>query len=247
MTAPKINYGFVAILDVLGASSYNIEESVKFLEKRDTLLEKLKNVQNELMKPVQGVPQPEVAVFGDTIVFTWAVGKEQSLKLLPGVALWLRSAIKHSLCDKLFLRGAFSIGSYIFKDATVLGPAISDAASWYQETDWFGVILTPACQFHLVAFLEHASQEPQLEKFTFDNLFVPYPVPLKNVTRRNMWAISWPQDFWMKGDSELNAKAIFASLLIDIPIPKGTETKYQNSLAFFEWYGREIFPRLPSN
>lgn len=244
MPDPKINYGFVAILDVLGASSYSIEESVMFLEKRNALFEKLKNVQNKLMNPLQGVPQPEVAVFGDTFVFTWAVGKEQSLKLLPGVALWLQAAIKHSLGDKLFLRGAFSIGSYIFKDATVLGPAVSDAASWYQEADWFGVILTPSCQFYLVTFLEHASQEPQLKEFTFDNLFVRYPVPLKNGANRDMWTIAWPHDFWKKGDSVLNAKAMFASLLIDIPIPKGTENKYQNSSEFFEWYGKEIFPRL---
>jgi hypothetical protein len=244
VSGPQIHYGFVAMLDVLGASNYSIEESRDFIKKREELLKKLGEVETMLMKPLKGVPQPVVATFGDTLVFTWAVGEELSLKMLPGVAEWLRHAVRWGLVRGLLLRGALAIGHYVFERATVLGPAISDAASWYEEADWFGVILTPSCQFKLIAFLEHAALEPQLENQTFNHFFVRYKVPVKNGERREMWVISWPYDFLTRGDSKLSALGMFAGTLMCLSIPKGTEAKHLNSLEFFKWYGTEIFPHL---
>lgn len=56
---------------------------------------------------------------------------------------------------KIPLRGAISYGNYKFKDNVMVGPAVDEAASWHESTDWIGVILTPTAQIHLNDNLEN--------------------------------------------------------------------------------------------
>lgn len=54
-----------------------------------------------------------------------------------------------SVSSKIPLRGAISYGNYKFQDNVMVGPAVDEAASWHESTEWIGVILAPTAQIHL--------------------------------------------------------------------------------------------------
>ena len=60
-----------------------------------------------------------------------------------------RLAIPESIKRKLPLRGAICYGEFSYRGNIVVGPAVDEAASWHESTDWIGVILTPAEEFQL--------------------------------------------------------------------------------------------------
>lgn len=60
-----------------------------------------------------------------------------------------RLAIPESIKRKLPLRGAICYGECSFRGNIMVGPAVDEAASWHESTDWIGVILTPSAKFQL--------------------------------------------------------------------------------------------------
>lgn len=173
-------------------------------------------------------------------------------KYLPHIADWLSGMIFMGLEQGLLLRGALAIGDYVVGPTgdgsiTLVGPAVSDAASWYEATDWFGVIFTPACGLLIVEAINGASCSDQ--NINLDQWFVEYPVPSKDREAMNLWSISWPCPYYQIDYShgENSPLSLFNSLLLGMPIPKGTESKYFNSIKFFRWYGQEIYPKVKEN
>jgi hypothetical protein len=67
---------------------------------------------------------------------------------------------------------------------------------------------------------------------------IDYPVPLKDGRKLLLKAVNWPRAFSVKGMSpcEGNEKPRpkCLSLLTKGGIPRGTETKYFNTMAFFD-------------
>lgn len=55
------------------------------------------------------------------------------------------------------LRGAFTIGEFGYSNNIMIGPAIDEAASWHEMTDWIGIILTPTAQFEYDLLNEESS------------------------------------------------------------------------------------------
>lgn len=247
MTTPKpiVQYGFVVMLDVLGARHYDAEAAIKFIQLRGELLKSLEPLRQKLASLDSSLPEPYVATFGDTLIFTWAVGKDRIGKGLPGVAEWIKLAIRWGIMKEVLLRGALSIGEFVVQDATVLGPAISDCASWYESANWFGVVLTPNAGLHQTALAESLKHHEPLKHVRLDQWFVEYSVPLSNGTKRRMWCSSWPWDVWRSPDVHTNLTPLesLCELLCDCKMPKGTEDKYSNSIEFFNWFG-QYFPEL---
>jgi hypothetical protein len=237
------DYGIVVMLDALGVSNYRIDETISFIQKRNELIQWLESFENLQVSKVPDLPRVKIATFGDTIIFTWATGKNNVTKMLPNIGEWVRTTIRWGVANEILLRGSISIGEYIADGTTVLGPAIADAAAWYEAAEWFGVILTPKSQLYCISLIERSRNNENPNNVSFEDYFVNYPVPLKTGPK-NLWAISWPYDFFNLQDDKMSALEVLSTALWYFPMPKGTESKYENSIAFFNWYGTDIYPKL---
>jgi len=248
-------FGIVAILDALGVSSYSITEAQDFLSQKDLLLDEIINktspeiaavVNQYMLKPEDGCecPSPDIAVFGDTIILCWATKTEDiAIKIFPGVSLILQRIIAVGILRGILLRGAVSIGQYLGDGkSTILGPAISDAYSWSEEADWFGIILTPHFRLVLGYMLENDAFGVKTDAWA-----VLYPVPLHNKIKE-FFVIAWPAHFlsFPIPGGGLTTYAGLCKLLSTKPVPKGTESKYENTLAFFKWYEKKKTENKPN-
>jgi hypothetical protein len=244
-------FGFVAVLDALGVSNYKIDEARKFIENKNALISELKekaeNIRKSFTINAEGryeFPEMTISTFGDTLVICWPTGREKAAVVkFPAIAEWLQSAIVFGLKREILLRGSISIGDYIIDngDRTVLGPAIADAHAWSEEANWFGIILTPYCQIYLGSVLENRAMI-EATKVNNDILCVKYDVPLRD-GKKEMYAISWPF-FFMVTFTELPGPVTLSILLTKFSIPKGMESKYENSIQFFNFYENSIYPAV---
>jgi hypothetical protein len=137
-----------------------------------------------------------------------------------------------SLAQGIIFRGALSIGKfYVDGDSnTVMGTAVTDAAAWYDSADWVGITATPHATLVIRGLLRGSRD--------LDRLLVDYPVPLKGDTSLDLKAINWPKAFYVKGLRPLkpgeDARAKFLELLTMHRVPKGAESKYFNTVEFFD-------------
>jgi hypothetical protein len=66
---------------------------------------------------------------------------------------------------------------------------------------------------------------------------VDYKVPLKDGSQRKLKAINWPKAFFVAGlrpEGNRGARAMLHSFLAQHQVPRGTESKYTNTIAFFD-------------
>ena len=142
------------------------------------------------------------------------------------------------LREGFLFRGALSIGDFVQSEATVIGPAITDAACWYEMADWFGIIATPSCGHRLSYFAEILKKENK----DLHAWYVEYEVPLKKGKKHSLWVVSWPAQYppILGNVMDVGPKKLFLAHLRDFPVPGGTEAKYSNTITFFDWYCREI-------
>lgn len=261
-----IQTGYVAILDALGVSSYTIEEAEAFNSKKIQLLTALNeaNIRNrEIFERISSkfyaergfrinYPEMTVTTFGDSIIISWKIDECVSPEyILPVVAIWIENAIFWGLHHHILLRGSISVGKYLIDNSaivntasntTIIGPAIADANAWAQEADWFGVFLTPHCQQCLTKMLENRGTAI----VPIELLFVKYSVPLhNNKGYKELFAISWPSLFLLpqKGMSVVRLDG-FSKMLSRFDIPKGKESKYENSIAFFKNFEMNVLPSI---
>jgi len=158
------------------------------------------------------------------------------------VKLLMRRYLFHALESGILFRGAFSIGSYI-EDArtnTVMGEAVSDAASWYDKAAWMGLSSTPrtntVLEFHYADRLD-------------DSRFIhKYDVPLKSGKTFGLYAISWPGLFLDTGMLELEKKTDgrrwFLEILHKLSVPEGTETIFENTKRYFSFIESALLEKL---
>lgn len=246
-------YGFVAILDALGVSNYKIEEASKFISEKNKLLNELAAEDNQLLSifcksdaasanPKISYPQMTISTFGDSIIICWPIeGVSRSEVVFPIVAWWLQKAVALGIKHQILLRGSVSIGKYLIDataaNTTILGPAIADANAWSQEADWFGIILTPHCQICLTNMLENPACVVPNEV-----LCVKYSVPLRqNQGKNELYAISWPLHF-LSGRAGNLGLIELTTQLSELSIPKGVESKFENSITFFKCFEKENYP-----
>jgi len=255
------HFGFVAILDALGVSNYKIEEALEFGSRKNLLLKELDEGIvaltthfNEKISPnvksrshIQ-FPKVTICTFGDTIIICWPTETEQATTgVAPGIFMWLQQAIVKGLHHKILLRGSVSLGEYLVDgDNTLLGPAIADASAWAEEADWFGVILTPTCRLAMTRYFENSdliklSNNPE-------DWCVKYPAVPLHEGIKELVVVSWPQCFLEAVEKEhLPGYAKISVLLSKYSIPKGVESKFENSLKFFKWYEENIYPKFVDN
>jgi len=228
------SFEIVALIDVLGARVSTLPEAESLL----THLRAVTAKAQELLALEQLHPsfaKPDITVLGDTIVCLWRGVNYNSIISVPMFCQYL--FIESLMTGKFTVRGAVALGDFIRDEHVALGPGIADAASWYAECDMMGIVATP--QFGLL--LDEIA-EIRGGEHTMSHTFVRYPVPLKNGSTLSMWTVAWPWSFiTMAQESGRPARQALLQNLRKLPIPKGTETKYEHAKTYFDWYLTERY------
>lgn len=197
--------------------------------------------------------QIHVRSFGDTILLFWETGNtsEEINGGLVFLSSWLRASIFSGMLSHIMWRGAFTVGGFVYNKDSVIGPAVADVAGWYESADWGGIIATPRCSLFLEQLQRdnnrlHASSNVSI--WYIDKSYIKYEVPFKN-DYRSVWCVAWPAQFFLEAvftENDCFEKVeLFYKLISQFDIPKGAESKYQNTEKFFlDYIEKYVKPKV---
>ena len=254
-------FGIVVTFDALGAKAFSIKEAQEFLKLRDKLAIDLPFLQNAIHTAliesidtsftVSNEPKHtnaldhlrrskhEVLTFGDSFILLYECEPQSIGIALSSVASWCAGTISAAIDRNVFLRGALSIGNYLYsgkQSNTVLGPAVADAATWCELADWIGMVVTPASGYYFEQPEINPNELRHHSQFHFlkQQSYIKYHVPLKTGHHENLWTLMWPADFFdfQKPNS---IKQHLANVFAGTKMPKGTEAKYANTWKYIDW------------
>lgn len=232
---PKRRHGIVAILDALGASTFSEDKIKTFLSARSELNEIIKK-QAKALKKIGTIKTPTTYTFGDTLIVVqdFTEGGHEGSEVF-GFCILLQNYLYHSLEEGILFRGAFSVGAYIedTNSNTVMGEAISDAAAWYEKSDWMGLASTPKTNNFLDFYDE-------IKQFRNPMFVICYPVPMRDGRNIDLYTISWAGRFFQDDPPISNPRKKFLELLKKLPVPLGTESKFENTKKYFSYIEQEL-------
>lgn len=244
MSTIQKEYGAVAILDALGASTYGDIEIQRFLNAREQVLALLNEQAEENSDSIER-SELTTFTFNDTIIIVLRAGQSvPNLQKVTTFAALLRKFVVDSMAHGLLFRGAAALGTFYVDEETntVMGEAVTDAAQWYDKSDWVGVHLTPRSFMELQRMMEIKNDAKRWA-------FLPYAVPLRNGSGLQTYAINWPKIFLVKHlrpwKDDLPERSKLMKFLSLHKVPLGTEIKYFNTVAFFDHSLKEEAKRKP--
>jgi hypothetical protein len=224
--------GLVAILDALGTKLLSLDEAIRFVGLRDSIMAHTAEVL-ETKLPALQKSRLNTFTLNDTLIYAYAASSEVTLDDVEGFCHLLRVAETLSIAANYPFRGAFAVGDYFVGDTqTVLGPAVSDAASWFEAAEWIGVHATP----HATMFIQ-SLREKQLKR-KLEHVLLDYEVPLKTGQKQQLKCINWPKGFYIRDlrpPGEGTTRGIVLASLTKRRVPKDTERKYFNAVDFFDY------------
>lgn len=224
-----MQHGPIAIMDALGISMQTDQEIGRFLRAREKVLK-------DMQTKIEGVTfstLPQTLTFGDTILVS-AVSRNEALlkKDCDCLLRVLRKFLVYALSEGLFFRGVFSIGDHYRNadDGVILGPAIDDAAAWFEQADWIGIHATP----HTSLRLEQWGWGAKIKNF----LVIDYDIPMKTGKMR-LKAVNWPKCYLIDDlspiDKNQDPRKHVLEQLTSRAIPRGVESKHYNTLEYFDY------------
>lgn len=233
-------FGVVVLLDALGVRSTDLDAAKRFLLQRGLF----EGAWSRKLDQMTGALEPERLksfTFGDTLLFAYSAHDDQdAVNAARDILVVLRKTLADSLDGGLLVRGSIAIGKYIVDNDsnTVVGPAVTEAAEWYEAFDWIGVCMTPRSSFLYRARVNGGTSgwaKPGID----------YECPLKQraglsgIKSLSLIACNWPSTFFFKALAPHDLKPdgagqwIQRKLVEQRVMPLGTEQKYFNTLAFF--------------
>ncbi len=238
-TPSKRENGIVAILDALGAASYGDAEIKRFMDSREVVLQLLNQKAEDVLGDINA-RMITTFTFNDTILIILRTGAEEPrLKQISDFFTIVRKFLVDSLAHRILFRGSIALGTFYANDETntVMGQAVTDAAAWYDKADWIGVHATPRATLVIQRWLEH-------EDTSKGNVMLDYDVPLKQSTIVRTKAVNWPKVFFVNTltpcDGETEPKEKLLEFLTQHQVPWGTESKFYNTIAFFDHAVKQI-------
>lgn len=234
----KTRSGLVAILDALGAASFNSDQVSRFINARaqvlDALHEKAEGGTIEGHRGELAGARLATFTFGDTVLIAYSAAESAlTTEFLTRFFAVVRHFVAHSLASQILFRGAIGSGWFYVNERsnTVMGDAVADAAGWYELADWVGVVATPRTTLAIRRLYENTAEKRWA--------MLDYDVPLKGGKRQRLFCVNWPKVFQVGHltplPGETDARRALLQCLAAQPIPLGTESKYFNSLAFVEY------------
>ncbi len=161
----------------------------------------------------------------DTIIIPMAPRSHQDMPTIVAlIGGLLRELIWRGLSRGTFFRGVVSAGTFYQADTKIFGPAIDEAAGWYEQAEWIGVSTTPAMSRLLDMYARGGVD--------VSAYFVPYDVPYKDGRSLHQWAINWPS-YAMTISPDAETEILDAFFRHAGPVPPVVNAKYDNTLRFF--------------
>jgi hypothetical protein len=170
-TSSRRENGIIAILDALGAGSYEDADIERFIESREIVLGLFNQKAEDILGEIRA-SMITTFTFNDTILIALRTGSEEPRwKHISNFFTILRKFLVDSMAHGILFRGSIAIGTFYVNNETntVMGQAVTDAATWYDKADWIGVHTTPR------GWLEHNDG-------TKRQVMLDYDVPLKQGT-----------------------------------------------------------------
>ncbi len=252
--------GIIIMLDALGAQTMSIDQSKKFIENFFYIINNT-NHTDPILRKIYGIKENEVRlkyfIFQDTIIISVDINDENDLmSILRYVVSFISYFFVDALIHNLYFRGAISYGKFVeYNNSIYLGDAVNEAAAWYEEANWLGIVFTP----NLGKFLYYELKQIQqgiikynsiVDISVFDTIYTLYNTPLKNNRKCVLWTVNWAFCLaFSSGKPELNIDksanllTFYYALMKYANIPKGTEDKYTNTHLFVEFVCNK-FPQL---
>ncbi|QDV92112.1 hypothetical protein RAS2_32260 [Phycisphaerae bacterium RAS2] len=231
----KKEHGIVAILDALGAANYSDEEIMRFIDSREQVMQLLEEKALKIGDAI--LPgMLKTFTFNDTVLIilrTRAI--PPTLDQITKFFTLMRKFFVDSLEYGILFRGAVALGEFYLNDDTntVLGNAVTDAAAWYDKADWIGIHATPRASLIIQQMTQNSSQSKK------EHLILNYAVPVKDGRCIPLKAVNWPKVFNVPAltpcQSGEEPKEKLLQFLSNHRIPFGTEGKFANTIAFFDY------------
>jgi len=234
-----MDQSLVCIIDLLGTKGIWTEESVdryfRTMEKARKDFDVLKNVFNE--SAVQNSFEFDFITFSDTLVVTlinknryegfYELTIEAFTQLILGI-------FQEYLSASFFARGAISFGEMEKRHNHFVGPAVDDAAEYFELLDMIGICFTPKSTIAMDYFIEMNLKffNNKIGKFV-----TKYRTPLKNKMELELYQIDWVKFFKepIAGENvQLEPLARLSQFLCRRNIPVLATSKITNTLAFFK-------------
>jgi hypothetical protein len=228
----SVAHGMIGILDALGTKLLSLTEAMEFVRLRDSIRQSTEKVAESGLPGLQK-ERVKTFTFNDTLIYAYEPPAGVTLVEIERFCHLLRIAETLSIVEKYPFRGAFAVGEYFVGDSqTVLGPAVSDAAAWFEAADWIGVHATPHASMFIQSLMEQAPNAK------LEHVLVDYDVPFtKEKSKHKLKAINWPKGFYLNGVRPAGGGAtrgLVLSALTKRRVPKDTESKYVNAVEFFD-------------
>lgn len=212
------NLGAISFLDILGwkgiwardkSAIEKLENLSRSIEINATKETKGKTYGNDNLLSLD----TNIKIISDTIVIITKAEKEIASESIELHGKLIKSAIIESIKKGIPIRGATCFGEYSISSNNniLVGKAVDEAASWYEQANWIGVFMTPSASFHF----NNSSSENWIE----------YDIPFKNKISFKTSAINWLSD-------EYNIIEIKDYFTLMNPILPEFIDKFQNTIEF---------------
>ncbi len=220
--------GAIALLDVLGWKGIWQRSGSDPLDKLNSLVSKAKERALDLVRGDRGEEfrqrfaglDPEVISISDTIAFAVKGDLQGALEC---AVLLSATTLTRAIDMGLPLRGAISYGRFLSQGNILLGPAVDEVASWYEQADWIGVHLTPSAELQV-----------DTSKFIQPNVLVSCKLPIKGGGRKGL-ACNWPFYYqWDAASMDERRRTLIGELLKLGPMTSDVGLKTMNSVDFFD-------------
>lgn len=240
----KSKFGIIVLLDALGARNMSIESSQQYLDSvshlRKEIHDALKITLNIDRKEKRGAEilfnRLRPRFFGDSLLMTYEIVRERQINsYLARIGFILNTLIPAALEKGILFRGALSIGKFIENEDVVLGPAVTDAATWYDKLEMIGIIATPATTNYI-----KGARNMTLKDITtrtpvgMEDEFLLYDVPIKGAGTLSTFVANWPMTIQDIHADIQNTDPLlwYYQRVMNQSVPSGAENKYKNTEQF---------------
>ena len=215
----EMTNGVVTFLDILGWKGI-YRRGFDPIAKLQSLLSRIREVA-ELSRGISPeTSEPVVKSVSDTIVvFSRNIASEHYVAAIDMHGKLCANAIVHSLHGLIPVRGATSLGEFRVDENAYVGPAVDEAAAWYEQANWIGVHLTPSADYAV---------DGSLRKWD------DYDVPMKNGPSARSRCVNWKANWSDEvgdADPSTQLKSVFRNMG---PILPEFAEKFSNTLSCFE-------------
>jgi len=177
--------GIIVLLDSVGTKGKWKTES-KLAEISESWNTLLTAFEDSVINALQGKNlAPTFLTFSDTIMII--VKTDNIETVLIELASSLRGPFVVSMMIGMPLRGCITTGLFHLDKALIIGPAINEAAEYYELPQWVGISASPSANREIEKIY---NSNPDAVK---DNFF-KCDIPLKKSVEQNAWALKWTEN-----------------------------------------------------